>query len=209
MRYSGRLDGWRHVCGACALLVCSAVGAAAQRGNQSDITGIPITSSSVVSPVFSVSMGGAVRVITFITPQVAESYKEASARVSAQLSSQVFTDSAGVQAPAATQNLISEVVSGGGQSARAASQLLGILTHGNAAPETVANAEAFVQSFRGLLARGIAMDPRFFNTLVATQLANAVAAYNAYIQTSNESFLSAPPAALPVIHRILAQLTAR
>lgn len=208
MRYSGRLDGWRRAWAVCGLLVCVAAGAAAQTGNQSDITGIPITTSSVVSPVFSVSMGGAVRVITFITPQVAQSYKEASARINAQLGSQVFADSNGVQAPPATQNLIYDVTSGGSHSAQAATQLFGILTHGNAAPETVANAEAFVQSFRGLLARGIAMDPRFFNTLVATQLANAVAAYNAYIGTSNATYLSAPPPALPVIRNILAQLTA-
>ena len=109
------------------------------------------------------------------------------------MSSQSFTDSSGVRTGPVTQNLIYEVASGGSSSAQAATQLVGILTRNNNAPATVADAEAFVESFRSLLAKGIAMDPRFFNSLTATQLANAVAAYNAFVDSSTEQFLSSPP----------------
>jgi hypothetical protein len=183
--------------------------AAAQTGNQSDVTGIPITTSSVVSPVFTVSVGGAVRVITFITPQIAQSYQATSARVNALLSSQTFVNQDGAEPPPTTQNLLYEVSSGGSASADAAARLVAILTANNASPTAVANAEAFVESFRGLLARGIAMDPRFFNSLTATQLANAVAAYNAFVDSSNAGFLAAPPPELAALRSILLDLTRR
>lgn len=194
---------------ACTLLVLVAAPAAAQVANQSDVSGISITSSSIVSPVFGVSVGGAVRVITFVTPQVAKSYQETAARVNAQLSSQSFAGATGYVPPPATQNLLYEVTAGGSQSGQAAGQLLTILTTDNASSQTVANAQAFVESFRGLLTKGIAMDTRFFNTLTATQLANSVAAYNAFIDSSSESFLTSPPAEIPAIHAILVQLTGR
>ncbi len=210
MPYSERHNGWwRAVAGAGVVLTLVSAPAAAQVGNQSDVTGIPITSSSVVSPVFGVSLGGAVRVITFLTPQIAQSYQQTAARVNAELSSQAFTDSGGVRPNPVTQNLIYEVASGGNTSAQAANRLLGILTTGNDSPATVANAQAFLESFRGLLARGIAMDPRFFNSLTATQLANAVGAYNAFIGTSTEGFLSSPPPELNAIRDVLTQLTSR
>lgn len=183
--------------------------AAAQTGNQSDVTGIPITSSSVVSPVYTVSVGGAVRVITFITPQIAQSYQQTSARVNAQLASQTFTDPSGARPAPAVQNLVYEVASGGAASAQAANQLVRIMTTGNNTTATVTSAQAFAESFRGLLAKGIAMDPRFFNSLTATQLANAVAAYNAFINASGESFLASPPPELGAIRGVLEQLTGR
>lgn len=189
-----------------ALLPVTAV---AQTGNQSDVTGIPITTSSVVSPVFSVSVGGAVRVITFVTPQVAQSYQQTSARVNAELASQTFTERSGVRPPPATQNLVYEVAAGGSTSADAANRLVNILTSNNASTAAITDAQAFVESFRGLLAKGIAMDPRFFNSLTATQLANAVAAYNAFIDSSAEAFLAAPPPELTTIRGVLLQLTAR
>jgi hypothetical protein len=204
MRSSKLPEGVLLVALACGL--CPAL-AAAQVGNQSDITGIPITNSSVVSPVFSVSVGGAVRVITFVTPQVAQSYQQTSARVTAQLGSQTFTSRDGVRPPAGTQNLVYEVASGGSTSAAAANRLVGILTTNNGSPSALTNAEAFVESFRGLLARGIAMNPQFYNSLTATQLANAVAAYNAFIDSSSEGFLSAPPPELSTIQSVLADLT--
>jgi hypothetical protein len=198
------------IAGAAALLIAVPQGrAAAQHGNQSDVTGIPITSSSVVSPVFGVSLGGAVRVITFITPQVAASYQQSAARVNAELGSQSFSDSGGMRPNPTTQNLIYEVASGGATSAQASARLVAILTRNNAAPATVANAEAFVESFRSLLAKGISMDPRFFNSVTATQLANAVAAYNAFIDSSTEQFLMSPPPELVTVHGVLAQLTSR
>ena len=207
---SSRRRSWmRAVLGAGAMLPIALATASAQVGNQSDVSGIPITSSSVVSPVFGVSLGGAVRVITFITPQVAQSYQQSAARVNAELSSQSFTDSGGVRTGPVTQNLIYEVTSGGSSSAQAATQLLGILTRNNNASATVADAEAFVESFRGLLAKGIAMDPRFFNSLTATQLANAVAAYNAFVGASTEQFLTSPPPELITIRGVLSQLTAQ
>ena len=192
--------------GAVGLAAAGAV-AGAQVANQSDVTGIPITSSSVVSPVFTVSVGGAVRVITFITPQIAAAYQQAAGRINAQLSSQTFATSDGYRAPPATQNLLYEVASGGAGSAAAAEQLAGELTAGNASPQAVSSAQAFVEAFRGLLAKGIDMNPQFYNSLTATQLANAVAAYNAFIDASSESYLSSPPPAVPAIHGILEQLT--
>lgn len=206
MQYS-RPSSWRTAVLVAALATPAA--AIAQKGNQSDVTGIPITTSSVVSPVFTVTIGGAVRVITFITPQVAQSYQQTSARVNAQLASQTFTDGNRDRSGAAVQNLVYEVASGGNTSAQAANRLVGVLTANNASATTVANAEAFVESFRGLLAKGIAMNPQFFNTLTATQLANTVAAYNAFVDSSSESFLSAPPPELTTIRGVLVQLTAR
>jgi hypothetical protein len=191
------------------LLAATARAGGAQVGNMSDVTGIPITNSSVVSPIFGVAPSGAIRVITFITPQVAQGYQQTAARVQAQLASQTFTERDGVRAPALAQNIVYEVASGGATSATAASRLVALLTTNNNSPGAVTNAEAFVESFRGLLAKGIAMDPRFFNTLTATQLANAVAAYNAFIDSSTESFLAAPPAELATIHSVLASLTTR
>jgi hypothetical protein len=206
MRYS-RLNSRRRLALAAALMFpLLAPPVRAQTGNQSDVTGIPITTSSVVSPVFTVTVGGAVRVITFITPQVAQSYQQTAARVNAQLSSQTFADEGG-RSSGVAQNLVYEVASGGTTSAQAANRLVSVLTANNASSTTVANAEAFAESFRGLLAKGIAMDPRFFNTLTATQLANAVAAYNAFIDSSSEAFLASPPEELQTIRGVLAQLT--
>jgi hypothetical protein len=206
MRYSRLSSAGRLALAAVLLLPALVAPAAAQTGNQSDVTGIPITTSSVVSPVFTVTVGGAVRVITFITPQIAQSYQQTAARVNAQLGSQTFSDG-GAPSPGSVQNLVYEVTSGGSTSAQAANRLVTVLTADNASPTTVANAEAFVESFRGLLAKGIAMDPRFFNTLTATQLANAVAAYNAFIDSSTEAFLASPPAELQTIRGVLLQLT--
>ena len=207
MRYSELHSPMRAAIVACALVAASAIPAIAQVANQSDITGIPITTSSVVSPVFTMSVGGAVRVITFITPQIATQYQQAAGRINAQLSSQTFATTSGFRAPPATQNMLYEVASGGPGSGPAASQLLSQLTANNASPQSMANAEAFVESFRGLLGKGIAMNPQFFNSLTATQLANTVAAYNAFIDSSNEAFLSAAPPEVSAIHGILAQLT--
>ena len=209
MPYSRRRSRIRAVVAAAAMLPVTLAAAGAQVGNQSDVTGIPITSSAVVSPVFGVSLGGSFRVITFITPQIAASYQQSAARVNAELSSQSFTDSSGARTGPETQNLIYEVAAGGNASAPAAPQLLGILTRNNDGAETVADAQAFVESFRSLLSKGIAMDPRFFNSLTATQLANAVAAYNAFIDSSTEQFLASPPPELTTIRGVLAQLTAR
>lgn len=209
MRYSFRADCAQFAAATAVVLCVLSAPLHAQKGNMSDITGIPITSSTVVNPVFTVSVGGAVRVITFVTPQVATSYQQTSGRVNAQLGSQSFQNEDGSRAPAAVQNLVFEVASGGTTSAQAATQLASVLTANNADPATVANAEAFVESFRGLLARGIAMDPRFYNSLTATQLANAVAAYNAFIDSSNERFLASPPAEVGIVRSVLAQLTKR
>lgn len=188
------------------LPVCT-LSATAQVGNQSDVTGISVTSSSIVSPVFAISLAGAVRVITFITPAVANSFQQRAARINAALGSQTFASTNGTQSTAESQNLVYEVASGENTSAQAAARLVAILTTGNASTTTIANAEAFVESFRGLLASGIAMDQRFFNALTATQLANAAAAYNAFIDSSNESFLSDPPPELAIISGVLRQLT--
>ncbi len=193
---------------AAALLPLTALAAAAQVANQSDVTGISITSSSIVSPVFSVSLSGTVRVITFITPQIATAFQRSAARINAQLSSQTFATDQGFVPPPATQNLLYEVLSGGSESGLASTQLLSVLTAHNASPETVANAEASVEAFRGLLAKGIMMNLQFFNSLTATQFANAVAAYNAFVDSSNEVFLASPPAELAAIHSILVQLAA-
>ncbi len=207
MRYSELLKALRPVALAALGLVAAGSLAGAQVANQSDVTGIPITSSSVVSPVFTVSVGGATRVITFTTPQVANAYQQAAGRINAQLSSQTFATQTGFRAPPATQNLLYEVVSGRTGSAAAAGQLLDRLTAGNASPQTLSSAQAFVESFRGLLAKGIDMKPQFYNALTATQLANAVAAYNAFIDASNESYLASPPPEVVAIHGILTQLT--
>ncbi|MGA9836932.1 MAG: hypothetical protein WBQ26_06415 [Gemmatimonadaceae bacterium] len=192
-----------------ALLPLTAVAAAAQIANQSDISGISITSSSIVSPVFSVSLGGTIRVITFITPQIATAFQQAAARINAQLNSQTFATDQGIVPPPVTQNLLYEVASGGPGSGPASTQLLNVLTADNASPQTMANAEAFVEAFRGLLAKGIVMNLEFFNSLTATQFANAVAAYNAFIDSSSEAFLVAPVPEVAAIHAILVQLAPR
>ena len=184
-----------------------AVNGYAQRGNQSDVSGIPITTSSIVSPIFAVPIGRAIRVTTFVTPQVANSFQLRAARINAELGSQTFASVNGTPSTAESQNLVYEVASGENTSAQAAARLVAILTTGNASTTTIANAEAFVESFRGLLASGIAMDQRFFNTITATQLANAAAAYNAFIDSSNESFLADPPPELAIISGVLRQLT--
>jgi hypothetical protein len=207
VRYSELLKALRLAAGGGLWFAATGAAAHAQVANQSDVTGIPITSSSVVSPVFTVSVGGAFRVITFITPQIANRYQQAAGRINAQLSSQSFATGQSYRPPPATQNLLYEVASGGAGSAAAAGELLSRLTAGNASPQAVSSAQAFVEAFRGLLARGIDMNPQFFNSLTATQLANAVAAYNAFIDSSNEAYLSSPPPELVAIHGILTQLT--
>lgn len=207
MRYSELLKGLRPAAVAWVALVVAGALAGAQTANQSDVTGIPITSSSVVSPVFTVSVGGAVRVITFVTPQIQIAYQQAAGRINAQLSSQTFTTQQGFRAPPAAQNLLYEVASGGAGSATAAERLLDRLTAGNASPQAVNSAQAFVDAFRGLLAKGINMNAQFFNSLTATQFANAVAAYNAFIDASPASYLASPPPEVAAIHGMLTQLT--
>ncbi len=191
------------------ILALAASTAAAQVANQSDVSGISITSSSIVSPVFSMSLGGTTRLITFITPQIAAAFQQSAGRINAQLSSQTFATSDGVRPSAATQNLLYEVLSGGAASGPASTQLLNTLTTGNGSPQAVANAEAFVDAVRGLLAKGIVMNPQFFNSVTATQFANAVAAYNAFVNSSGEAFLGAPPAEVTALRAILLQLTPR
>ena len=183
-----------------------AVNSYAQRGNQSDVTGPSVTSSSVVAQTFSVSVSNATRVTTFITPQAANSFQVKTVSVSAALRSQTFTTSTGIRTTPASQNLVYEVGSGGPTSPQAAARLVTILTTGNASTVTITNAEAFVETFRGLLASGVTMNPQSFNALTATQLANTVAAYNAFIGSSSEAYLSAAPPELTTITSVLRKL---
>ena len=135
-----------------ALLPLTAVAAAAQIANQSDISGISITSSSIVSPVFSVSLGGTIRVITFITPQIATAFQQAAARINAQLNSQTFATDQGIVPPPVTQNLLYEVASGGPGSGPASTQLLNVLTADPVAigSATISAARSFSRSSRGI-----------------------------------------------------------
>jgi hypothetical protein len=168
-----------------------------------------MTTSDVVAGAFGPPVGSAVHVLTFVNTQVARNFREATTRISAQLNSQTFAETGGVRPPAATQNLLFEVMSGGSTSTAGASRLVQILTLNNADPQTVANANALADALLGLLPRGMAVDSRYFNTLAATQLNNATGAYNAFIDSSREGFLSGPPPEVGVIRAILIQLTQR
>ncbi|HVZ77016.1 MAG TPA: hypothetical protein VG818_03445 [Gemmatimonadaceae bacterium] len=194
---------------ALALIALVPAAARAQKGNESDVSGVPVTTSNVVSSVFSPTLGGAIRVLTFITPQVARDYQQTTARLSAQLGSQVYTGAGGYRPPAATQNLLYELMSGGSASNAAGARLVQALTAGNASPDAVANAQQLALSLRGILSRGASVDPRYFNTLAATQLANASASFNAFIDASGEGLLSSPPPEVQAIHAVLATLTGR
>ena len=193
-----------------ALLALLVRTAPAQIANQSDISGLSLTGSGVVSSLFTVQVGSALRVPTFLTPSIADAFMQAAALISAQLRSQTYATPLGVQLSPTTQNLLYEVGSGVPGSDVAARALVTILTAGNnGAPATLSSAQAFVESFRGLLGVGVGMDPKFFNSLAAKQLADAVAAYNAFIDSSSPAYLASAPPALVAITAILSQLTKR
>lgn len=195
--------------GIATVSLCWAAGAAAQTGSQSDVSGLPMTTSDVVAGAFGPPVGSAIHVLTFVNTQVARNFREATTRISAQLNSQSFTEQGGMRPPPATQNLLFEVMSGGSAAGPAANRLVQILTANNADPLTVANAQALADALLGLLPRGMSVDSRYFNTLAASQLNNATGAFNAFIDSSRESFLSGPPPEVGVIRAILMQLTQR
>jgi hypothetical protein len=200
---------WYLALGLVGVTLLCGQGAGAQKGGQSDVSGLSMTTSDVVAGAFGPPVGSVVHVLTFVSTQVARNFREATTRISAQLNSQSFTEQGGARAPAATQNLMYDVMSGGSASNAAAARLVQILTASNADPQTVANAQALADALLGLLPRGMAVDSRYFNTLAASQLNNATGAYNAFIDSSRESFLAGPPPEVGVIRVILMQLTGR
>lgn len=188
---------------AAVLLLAGAAPVAAQTGNQSDVTGTPITSGDIVGGSFvpgSRLVGG----IGFQSTPAAAAYARAARSLEMQMKMQQLTlvrGSTGTVriAPEVQQRLLA-VLSGQDPGGVAGSRLVQALAAGgNAAP-----AQRLVAALRGLTARARhAASPR---SGAAGQLREAVSAYNDLVDAAGPALLEDPPAELLAIRAVLDQL---
>lgn len=165
--------------------------AGAQSGNQSDVTGVSTTGSTIAGGAFA---PGPVAVP--VSPQVQAAITQASGRMVAQLVNGTLTSPAGVPLaiPAATQRavvaLMTRWTAEGGSGAAVVADLA-------AAGAPYASVTALVESLAGLL-----------TSPAPGQLASAISNFNALVGTVDASFLVSPPPSFVAIQAVLANLVA-
>lgn len=170
--------------------------AQAQTGNQSDTTGAIVTTSDITGGVFTPSGGGR-RTIVFRTNQIRNSVYSAAGTLNQQLAARILPIVAtGPQTaiPAGVQQNLECILTGGANTGNCIDQLVSALVNAGADPTLARN---LVSSLRGLT-DGSRVDAAQFDAVVR--------AYNAFINGSNVTILSNPPAELRAIQSILSIL---
>lgn len=165
--------------------LAAALPATAQTGNQSDVTGVTTTSSTIAGGAFAPSPG---QVAATANPTVQAAVAQASATVAAQLSTGTMTTPTGVSIPVAAQQAVAAVMTTNVVNSPAGLALAAELG-GNTA------AAALVESVTGLL-----------SSPATGQLASAIGNLNAIVDAAPVEFLANPPPAFVAIQASLAAM---
>jgi hypothetical protein len=165
--------------------ITAALPASAQTGNQSDVTGVATTGSTIAGGAFAPSPG---QVATTATPAVQAAVAQASATVAAQLSTGTMTTPTGIAIPAAAQQAVAAVMTTNVVNTTAGVALAAELG-GNTA------AAALVESVTGLL-----------TSPAPGQFASAIGNLNALIDAAPVEFLANPPPGFLAIQASLAAM---
>ena len=193
-----------------SVLLSGTLPAKAQTGNQSDISGASVTSSSITSGAFTpqyssngsgIGGGGGSTVIKFATPSAVANVNKAAGAVSSQLGlgkvPVIATNiSPNTVISAAVQQVLQSVLTQTGSVGANSKQIVNALTNTPGSTSTTL-AQKLVSNLKGLTAGG---------KVSPTQLVAAVKSYNAVIDTTSNGVLSNPPQELLAIQSVLATL---
>jgi hypothetical protein len=175
--------------------------ARAQSGSQSDITGPPVTSGDIVGAMFIPTGPTAGAATDFLRAPDASAYASAALRVEAQLRAGALTAfkdaSTTIRIPETTQRTLLNLVRGVDCKGAEDSLVNAITRDDNLGNSNVGTPDAIARrlahSLCNLTSRAATVDPTRANTFAAAQIQEAVAAYNAVIDNSKETFLLNPP----------------
>lgn len=183
-----RISSW---CIVAVALTASA--ASAQTGNQSDVTGVATTGSTIAGGAFAPSPG---TVAVPVNPQVQAAITQASATMVTQLANGALTSPTGapLAIPAAAQQAVVALMTRWEAAGASVAAVIADLAGAGAPSASVAQ---LVESVAGLLAAP-----------AAGQLASAIANFNALVGTVDVSFLTTPPPSFVAIQAVLANLAA-
>ena len=176
-----------------ALLAALAAPLAAQRNNSSDVSGVSVTGSAIVSGNFVAPPAPRpIQVTTELgTPFTADRIRALGATVENQMTAGTFTGADGAALPPDVQIIVLGVlksgITGAGLSANALRDLLA-----EGAPGHVDAAVALVDA---LIAMG--------TTPTVPAVATAVRAFNAYVGVARPEFLTSPPAEFRAVHAVI------
>lgn len=165
----------------------------AQTGNQSDVTGVATTGSTIAGGAFAPSPG---TVAVPVNPQVQAAITQASATMVTQLANGALTSPTGapLAIPAATQQAVVGLMTRWEAAGASVAAVVADLA-GAGAPS--AGVASLVESVAGLL-----------TAPAPGQLASAIANFNALVGTVDVGFLSSPPPSFVAIQAVLANLAA-
>jgi hypothetical protein len=195
---------------ACALMLFAGR-AHAQVGTQSDVTGPPVTSGEIVGGMFVPTGPTSAGATDFLRAPAAGAYASAALRLESQLRAGALTAfkdaSTTIRIPESTQRTLLKLVQGVDCRGSEDSLVYAITRNGNladafsATPELIARRLA--HSLCNLTSRAANIDPTHVNSGPAAQIQEAVAAFNAVIDNSNEAFLADPPPEILAIRSAL------
>ena len=192
-----------------SVLLSGTLPAKAQTGNQSDISGASVTSSSITSGAFTPQYssnggsggGGSFSEIKFAAPSAVANVNKAAGAVSSQLGlgkvPVIATNiSPNTVISAAVQQVLQSVLTKTGSVGANSKQIVNALTNTPGATTTTL-AQKLVSNLKGLTAGG---------KVSPTQLVAAIKSYNDVIDTTSNGVLSDPPQELLAIQSVLATL---
>lgn len=206
------------------LLVLVPAALRAQRGTESDISGLLITGSDAVPGAYSAPLGSAASIPAFTNMSATRSFVNAVLRLRAELASGALMAPDGTpdaalrpepgnrkRVPVAVQSALLDVLFASGlqdaAAERAADHLVAGLAPAGTPVAHAAAARTLVELLRGLGTRGARARPEYFNTAIAVQLQLAVRAMDALVVGSSDEYLVRPPAEFLAVRAALYELT--
>jgi hypothetical protein len=177
--------------------VCQTPQAQAQSGNQSDITGVIITTSDVAGG-FNFSGGDRRRLIAFASPGIQSSVNSAAISINQQLQQQslavVATDASQTAVSVTVQQTLLIILTNTTNVDARVTQFVNGLVNAGAEANVSRN---LVLSMVGLTAKG---------KVEAAQCQRVIRSYNVFIENSTVELLTNNPDELRAIRSVLAQL---
>ena len=177
--------------------VCQIPQAQAQSGNQSDITGVIITTSDVAGG-FNFSGGDRRRLIAFASPGIQSSVNSAAISINQQLQQQslavVATDASQTAVSVTVQQTLLIILTNTTNVDARVTQFVNGLVNAGAEANVSRN---LVLSMVGLTAKG---------NVEAAQCQRVIRSYNVFIENSTVELLTNNPDELRAIRSVLAQL---
>jgi hypothetical protein len=177
--------------------VCQTPQAQAQSGNQSDITGVIITTSDVAGG-FNFSGGDRRRLIAFASPGIQSSVNSAAISINQQLQQQslavVATDASQTAVSVTVQQTLLIILTNTTNVDARVTQFVNGLVNAGAEANVSRN---LVLSMVGLTAKG---------NVEAAQCQRVIRSYNVFIENSTVELLTNNPDELRAIRSVLAQL---